>query len=419
MASNGAKTTYAEKTKAELLPSHQDGKTGKEGDVAVMGGKDGVLALASVLESPQKKIFEETIFGENGKKSRSWRRRFVRGFWPDGSLNVSSQRATEPQQICAVVKPTVEQPSEEASAELVHAIEVARQAAAIVARAAGKAAAERKEKARAVAKDFKDRETAARVREHQAARKAAAKARKYKDHDGQCWERVGSYATAKAWYFKCLQETQMAKVMPAPVATVVVGPVVANAVGDSLGAKSAVAKSHKEEAAAVYKARREAKQAAEDAAISKAQRKAKKQAAGQRTMESANASADRRVEKKAVSDARTLEKASAQAATLAQRAARKANIMMQEIRDVHLQSIQRSKFQVAALALAQGIQAAANADMARAQALELHQQLRIREATIVSQNAAVAKGLKDRETAERVRGYQVAWKIRKGKKLKA
>ena len=248
------------------VPSDQNGK---EGDVAVMGGKGGVLALASVLESPQKKIFEETIFGENGKKSRSWRRRFVRGFWPDGSLNVSSQRATEPQQICAVVKPTVEQPSEEASAELVHAIEVARQAAAIVARAAGKAAAERKEKARAVAKDFKDRETAARVREHQAARKAAAKARKYKDHDGQCWERVGSYATAKAWYFKCLQETQMAKVMPATVA-----PVVANAVGDSLGAKSAVAKSHKEEAAAVYKARRGVKQAAEDAAISKAQPKA-------------------------------------------------------------------------------------------------------------------------------------------------
>jgi hypothetical protein len=271
-----------------------------------------------------------------------------------------------------LVKTQVVVVSQEANAKLAEEAEVARQAVAIVARAAAKAAA----KARAAAKK------AAR----KAARKAAAKPRKYMC-DGQCWERVGSYATAKKWYFECLFKTLMAGVMPAPLATLIVEPKVANAVGDSPGAKSAMAATKIKPCARLGVKGRRTK-ARKEAAVIKAQREAKRQASeGKKSEEAVAVSKAQRKAKKDAADLRTGELREARAVTLARRAAQKAanesETFKAKARNADRQLIEQAKLRVAA---------------SHARTLEQDRIALMEFRVKCDAMAAVAKGLRDRET---------------------
>ena len=266
------------------LPSHQDGKAGKEGDVAAVGGKDGVPPLASV-----EKAREPNARPQNTFMGKRWRkRRFV-------ASPVSSWPKREQ---AALIKAWVEvaELTEEAKAKLAEQVEVARQAAAIVARAAAQAAA----KARAAAKKAAKK----------AARKKSEQPRMWRAHDGSWWQQVGGKAATLAMVAKFEAfRVALAKT------TVVAGP--AKAVPPS--AKSAVAATEVKPSRRSNLKSRKAKARGKI----KAQQMAKRQASLDK-QKAASVSKNRREAKKKAADLCTGGKRQLRDVTLAERAAREA-----------------------------------------------------------------------------------------------
>ena len=347
----------------EGLLSHEDDK----GEVAPMSGKDDVPPLA---EARELKVRPQKIFTGEGK---GWRkRRFV-------ASPVSSWPKREQ---AALIKAWVEvaELTEEAKAKLAEQVEVARQAAAIVARAAAQAAA----KARAAAKKAAKK----------AARKKSEQPRMWRAHDGSWWQQVGGKAATLAMVAKFEAfRVALAKT------TVVAGP--AKAVPPS--AKSAVA------ATEVRPSRRSNLKSRKAKARGKikAQQMAKRQASLDK-QKAASVSKNRREAKKKAADLCTGGKRQLRDVTLAERVERKAASMREAIKAkaavVCRQMLEQAKLRMVAR-LTQEL------EESRIKLMKLHRE----------RDAAVArvKDFNDRKTAAMVRACRVAWKIRKVKKLKA
>ena len=342
-------------------PSGQEGKASREGDVAAASGKDTALAVRGKLGEPT--VCPQKTFTGEKTTGKYWRNhKFVArkvSLWPKREVATLTKAWVE-----------VAELSEEAKAQLAEQAEVTRQAAAIVARAAIKAAIMFKQKAKAAAK--------------KAARKEYEQPKIWQAADSSWWQQVGSHAAAWGIYYKIKAVIDAANAAVVKPSTVITPP----------AAKTAMAEIESKPVRLGVKGRKaKARRAPWDR--QQASRRANKLRGG-------------RTAKKAAANLCTGGKRKARAVTLAERAAQKA-ASEQEATDAKAANARRQLLEQARLRRVARI--TRELEEAGIKLMELRREHDAAKAKV--------KDFNDREMAKRVRGIQMAWKIRRDMELKA